>query len=221
MNAHLIELSVSDGFETVGHGPMGRIVKVLFEDNVPSMPWMVVEQDVDGVKWTVLNTFGSLDDALILAMSTAHGDVTKFTVRLPDGSSFSRPGNKPAEQVLASFGWVFVTELIGFMMHKSGKAETSFEVRSDIQKQIDSQDVRLGEVHLSDENLLENHWCADLSLDYFGWVRSDEIEAEAMAAFNAEKVDVIPYFDYRARPHVSASTAVVIQFPMERIRKAA
>lgn len=219
MNGNLITLGTNGEFEVFGTTQDGSSVKILFEDNVPSTPWVVIQE---GSQWNVIGSYASLDAAMALAIKLVYGtDANKFTVRLPDGMSFSRPGKKPVEQVMASYGWVFVTELIGFLSYKSTKKVTQFGMRSELLKMIPSKDVRLGEINLSDETVIESHWIADLCIDYFGWIKISDIETEAKNAFEIENVSVLPYYDYRTRLDDTPYTAIVIDFPVERVRKAA
>lgn len=220
MQGFVVTLREDGLFEAFSADPACPALRVGCDPAQPGSPWTVLVPDRMGPGWAVVATFHSLDEALDFAVAEATGTPgSAYDVRLPDGACFSRPGRVGAEQVMASAGWVYVISLIGFAMATTPSGTTSFEARAVMRSRIEGTGVRLGEVCLSDEDDEGMHWCADLMLPYEGFLRIEEIGAEAKAAFAAEGVEVIPHFDFRTRTSLRSSGASIIPFPPERIRQ--
>jgi len=219
-----IEISLrEDGlFEAKASVPGAEGVRITHDVRHPDAPWIALGVDETGVRWVQLGAFSSLDGALDFAARSVSGDLRQaYSVVLPDGTRFLRPGRKPAEEVMASAGWVFVTSLIGFFMVQTEPGTGVFDARRTASETIASADVMLGEVHFVEADDDGLHWCADVSLEYDGFLRIEEIETEARAAFAAAGADVLPYYDFRTRVPVAGRSATIIQFPGTNARKSA
>lgn len=206
-------------FEAPSSLPGRSSVRVTCDGRLPASPWVVLALDETGLKWTQIASFHGLDEALNCAVCEALcvDTVQEYTVKLPDGTRFKRPGRIGAEQVMASAGWIFVNSLIGFSMVTMPQPSTVFDARAEMLRRIAGTALKLGEVSLSDQDEEGLHWCADLTLSYEGFVLVAEIEAEAKAAFAAEGVEVIPHFDFRTRTSVVSAQASILPFPEDRI----
>ena len=219
MQGFVVALREDGLFEAASGRPGHSSVRVIFDGYSPASPWVAIALDGTGVMWERLDSFQSLDSALDFAVRQAFlmDALHEYSVKLPDGTSFKRPGRIGAEQVMASAGWLFVNSLIGFSMVATPVSSTVFDARAEMLRRIAGTTLKLGEVSLSDQDEEGMHWCADLTLAYEGFVRIEEIDKEARAAFSAEGVDVIPHFDFRTRTSVVSSQAAVIPFPEDRI----
>lgn len=220
MAAIVVNMLDDGAFEVVGS--QGEGVRVLNNDEGSNKSWVIMKRDWTGVRWEVLWDFTSLDSALNAAVYEATGEEKPdYEVRLPDGMKFKRPGLKTAEEVMASAGWYFMAELIGFIPLTTSTDRSAFDVRAEYAKMIKGDDVRLGDVNISDEDDEGRHWIADVVLDYRGWLHLDEVNAAAAEEFRKEGLNVIPFFDHRTRTNVACSEAVILQFPMDRVVRAA
>jgi len=220
MQGFVVTLREDGLFEALSADPARPSVRVMCDSGQPGSPWMTVVPDREGAGWKATASFWSLDEAIDRAVAEATGmPGVAYEVRLPDGVRFARPGRVGAEQVLASAGWLYVTSLIGFAMVTTPSGTTPFEARAVMRGRVQGKQAVLGEVCLSDEDEDGKHWCADLMLPFEGFLRTEEIEAEARAAFAAEGIEVIPHFDFRTRTSLSMAGASIIPFPYDRVRK--
>lgn len=219
MRGFIVNLREDGLFEALSADPARPAVRVMCDSSHPGSPWTAIVPDLEGAGWTGVASFHSLDDALDFAVAEATGlPVTSYEVRLPDGIRFSRPGRVGAEQVMASAGWLYVSSLIGFAMTTTPQGTTPFQARAAMRTRIEGTQAVLGDVCLSDEDEEGMHWCADLMLPFEGFVRMEDIEAEARAAFAAEGIEVIPHYDFRTRTSLRTAGASIIPFPADRIR---
>lgn len=220
-----IEITLrEDGlFEAKSERAEGKDIRITHDARNPDEPWVALAQDETGVLWKPLQSFHSLDDALIFAAYSVAEDSYRhaFTVKLPDGTSFLRPGRRSAEEVMSSGGWSYVTTLIGFFMVTVDEDEGQFEARNVAMSRVDGFDVRLGEVHFVEQDEDGSHWCADISIDHDGFIEVEKIEAVARGAFRDAGVEVMPLFDFRTRAPVAGRTADVIEFPGSRSKRSA
>lgn len=219
MKGFVVHLREDGLFEAPAVAPGGSSVRIVYESADQRHPWVAMSLDDMGVKWRRMKGFHSLDEALDFSVSQVNWErtVCEYSVRLPDGMSFQRPGRLPAEQVMASAGWVFVTSLIGYAMVTTERNGNAFGVRAVMAKRLLGCQARIGDIDLSDADEEGLHWCIDLSLPYEGFIKVEDIGAEAKAAFAADKVDVMPHFDFRPRSNVAMTEATVIAFPEDRI----
>lgn len=222
MKGFVVTLRDDGLFEAPSRHPGRSAVRVMHDTEAFPSPWLAISQDGTGLEWASLASFQCLDQALDFAVREALSvSVTPgYAVEMPGGMSFSRPGRIALEQVMASAGWVYVNSLIGFVMVKTPDGTNVMEARTEVMGLLKGTQASLGEVNLSDRDEEGMHWCADVSLPFEGFMRFEEIEAEAKAAFAAEAIDVIPHFDFRTRASVArGKQATVIAFPADRIVK--
>lgn len=219
MNANIMTMLDDGAFEIIGDiGPF----RVMNNDEENRKSWVVMRKDSNGDQWEIINEFVSLDNALISAASEATGEEkTDFEVVLPCGLSFKRPGIKTAEEVMASAGWYFVSELIGFIPTTTCMNRNAFEIRAELSKLIKNNDFRLGDVVVSDEDDEGRHWITDVVMDYRGWLHLDDIQKVAEEEFRDNGFNVTPFFDHRPRTNIATSEAVILQFPKGNISCAA
>lgn len=221
MQGFVVALRKDGLFEAAPSAPGRATVRIIHDGMAESAPWTVIAPDETGVKWAPFRNFESLDQALDCAAGEAFGLEAnqEYSVSLPDGTRFKRPGRIGAEQVMASAGWVYVVGLIGFSMLTTSSDANVFDARTAMRRRIAGTNLKLGEVSLADSDEDGLHWCADLTLAWEGFIRLEDIEMEAKAAFAAEGVEVIPHFDFKLRTSLSLSEALVIPFPTDRVRK--
>jgi len=219
MKGFAVNLRDDGLFEASSAYPGESSVRIMHDSSDRHCPWVALTLDPGEVKWMPLKSFHSLDDALDFAVGEVNWDreLHEYTVRIPDGMSFRRPGRLPAEQVMASAGWYFVTSLIGYVMMKTPHDGNAFDVRSELSRRLEGKKTRIGDVDLSDRDEEGLHWCIDLNLPYEGFIHVDDVEAEARAAFAVEGVEVIPNFNFQPRTNVAMQEASVIAFPEDRI----
>lgn len=219
MKGFVVQLREDGLFEAKPAFPGESSVRVVCEPADQRMPWVALSLDADGLKWTRLRGFHSLDEALDFAVEQAHwdGPLHGYSVRMPDGMAFQRPGRLPVEQVMASAGWFFVTSLVGYAMVTADHGSNAMEVRSEMLRRLEGSDARIGDVNPSDEDSEGRHWCIDLDYPYEGFIHVDDVRREAQAAFAADGIEVIPHFDFRPRTSLAVKEAAVIAFPEDRI----
>lgn len=219
MKGFVVTLREDGLFEAPCVRPGSSSIRVIYDSYSPSSPWIALSLDDTGGKWARLDGFHCLDAAIDFAVRSALGEqmVPEYGVRMPDGTSFRRPGRIALEQVMASAGWLFVNSLVGFSMVTTGPEATVFDARGVMAERLKGSPAWLGDVNLADQDDEGLHWCADINLTYEGFVRVEDIDGEARAAFAAEGIQVIPHFDFRTRTSVSVSNASVIAFPEDRI----
>jgi hypothetical protein len=206
-------------FEIPSVEPMGGSLRVGFNPDYEAAPWVILSQDGDGVRWQYLFSYADLDSALAYAVRHQVGvkNPWEYVVTLPCGSQFQRPGRVSAEKVMASMGWVYVTDLIGYGILYDANIDNEPAARSVFQRRIVDTNVVLGKVDpASDKN---GEWCANYSISYHGFIHRDDLQSELRICFHCEGVDILPdIFDYRCRQKVT-STAEVICFKAKRAER--
>lgn len=219
MNAIVVTMLDDGAFEVVGEKGAFRIMN---NDDGNTKSWVVLDNNPDDDQWQILSDFVSLDSALNSAVSEASGEEkTEFDVLLPCGLTFKRPGIKTAEEVMASAGWYFVSELIGFIPTTTTMDRNAFEIRAELSKLITNDEFRLGDVVVSDEDEEGRHWITDVIMDYRGWLHLDDIQQVAEEEFRENGFNVTPFFDHRPRTNIASSEAVILAFPKGKVSCAA
>lgn len=200
-----------------------RNFRIGYDDSDLSAPWVMLQVEEGGAAWEVVSGYNTLDQALEAAASSALDVeiVGEFSVRMPDGTSFKRPGRKGAEEVLASFGWYFVTDLIGFALHRSNGNENPIEIRNEVKSKIKNQDIRVQDVSFVDDDEGVGIWVVDLLIAYGGWLKNDEIQDQVVASLLDENLEVSECYDFRKRINIAARSATIIPFPTQRIVRVA
>lgn len=200
----------------------GNAIRILNNDDGANKSWVTVKRDWTGVRWEIIDQFPSLDGAMNAAVDdVTNGTIKQYIVELTDGTKFQRPGSKTAEEVMASAGWYYMSELIGFVAHKGEPNVSAIVVRNEVSKRVTSAQVRLGEATHADNEDGFSHWLVDVNLPYGGWLHLDHVDEVASGEFEKLGLDVIPYFDHRKRTNVARSEATILEFPKDRIVRAA
>jgi hypothetical protein len=171
-------------------------LKIAYDPEFRRRPWIVLEMDLATCQWYRMDSFVTLDEALDWAVS----DVTEinrpnYRVKLPCGNYFSRPGRIPAEEVLSSMGWVYVTHLVGFSPFTSTEpCSEALALKHFLEITQDSPTVEVGEVTACDEG--QNcFWIADLRIPFDGFIRREDIETETNISFAAENIPLVEGYD--------------------------
>jgi hypothetical protein len=162
--------------------------KIAYDPETKRNPWVITEMDATS-RWHRVLSFTTLDEALDWAVSAATGILRpNYRVMLPCGQHFSRPGRVPAESVLSSMGWVYVTHLIGFHHFNSPAPCSEHRARRHFIEHVqDSPSVVVGDVTPCDDG--ENcFWIADLRIPFDGFIRREDIEAEKNISFASERI---------------------------------
>lgn len=170
--------------------------KIAYDSEFPRRPWVITQMDVATCRWERIDSFATLDEALNTAVSEASGLARpNYRVKLPCGQHFSRPGNVPAEAVISSLGWVYVTHLVGFSAFLSDtNCSPSLARRHFLTMVKDTPNVVVGEVSPNDEG--DNRlWIADLHIPFDGFIRREDIETEKNISFAAEGIPLVEGFD--------------------------
>lgn len=199
--------------------PMGGSLRVGFNPDYEATPWVILSQDRDGIRWDYLFSYADLDSALAYAVRHQVGvkNPWEYTVNLPCGGQFKRPGRVPAEQVMASMGWMYVTDIIGYGPLKDSRLVTVEAARKVFQDRIADTNVTLGKIDPLNEEV--GHWCANYLMTYHGFIHRDELQSELRICFQSEGVAILPdVFDFRCRHKVMA-TADVISFEAKRAER--
>ncbi|NTF17186.1 hypothetical protein G6L37_01920 [Agrobacterium rubi] len=170
--------------------------KIGFDSELPRRPWVITQLDLATCRWERADSFATLDEALNFAVCEASGLARpNFRVRLPCGQHFSRPGHVPAEAVLSSLGWVYVTHLVGFSHFLSDTACTpAIARRHFLLMTKDTPNVVVGDVTPNDEDG-NRLWIADLHIPFDGFIRREDIESEKNISFAAEGIPLVEGFD--------------------------
>lgn len=217
MSKIVVNLLKNWSFEVIGEHVVARVWN---NDSDEGRSWIVLKKSLEGVSWDRLSEHHSLDGALNAAVYEVFGS-DRYEVHLPDGMKFKRPGSKAAEEVMASAGWYFMSELIGFVMLARPFKETEFEVRGKFEELVADKNIRLGEVNIADEDAKKRHWVADLVVNFNGWMHLSDVDVVAKEEFLSQGLSVLPFFDYRPRTNIAPKKAIILQFPKDRIVRAA
>ncbi|TLX15833.1 hypothetical protein [Rhizobium sp. MHM7A] len=206
-------------FEVPSVEPMGGSLRVGFNPDYKARPWVILSQDRDGVRWEYLFSYADLDSALAYAVRHQVGvkNPWEYTVNLPCGGQFKRPGRVPVEQVMASMGWMYVTDIIGYGALSDSRLVSVEAARKVFQDRIVDTNVTLGKIDPLNEE--KGHWCANYLMTYHGFIHRDELQSELRICFQSEGVAILPdMFDYRCR-HKVTTTADVISFEAKRAER--
>src|SRR5690606_30555412 len=129
--------------------------------------------------------FGALDDALkeMIELVCGDRDWIRFKVKLPCGASFIRPGHIPAENVMASLGWVHVKTLVGHMVRSFHSGYSPDEVSEIVADEIWGEDIEVGSVADVGRYGDETFWCIDLKRHCNEFLRYEDIPSAVSTAF--------------------------------------
>lgn len=220
MSPVVVKLLQEGSFEVADEH--GNAVRILNNDDGANKSWVSMKRDWTGVRWEIVDQFSSLDGAMDAAVAEITNETrVHYTVELTDGTTFKRPGVKTAEEVMASTGWYYMADLIGFMSLITDPSVSPIAVRNEISKKVDAEHVRLGEATPTGVENGKEHWIVDLNLKYGGWLHLDHVEEVAAEEFKKLDLNVMPLFDHRPRTNVARSEAIILQFPMDRVVRAA
>lgn len=219
MTAFNVTLEKHGFFVVPSVGPMGGALRVGFNPDYEASPWVILSQDRDGVRWEYLYSYADLDSALAYAVRHQVGvkNSWEYTVNLPCGGRFKRPGRVPVEQVMASMGWMYITDIIGYGALSDPRILDEMEARQVFEDRISNTNITLGKIDPLNEE--KGNWCANYLMAYHGFIHRDALQSEMGTCFRSEGVAILPdTFDYRCR-HKVTTTADVISFEAKRAER--
>ena len=186
--------------------------QVARDDGFAPRPWALVSRDGSG-RSSVLDNYECLDEALAALASSGDGESpARFRVELPCGASFSRPGRVPAEEVMASMGWVYVRNFKGYKPLSFAAGSCPKAVRAAFRDSL-PRGAMLGQATVAGTDGATEAWCADVFVAHEGFVRFADIGSEAGAAFARVGADVVPgSFDFVAGTPAAGRGAEVVEF---------
>ena len=205
-----ITLQECGAFVVPNAGAAQSDIRITFDSERLNRSW-VGSAAADG-GWHPAAAFERLDEALEWAVRASTGrSGVRFKVNLPCGASFSRPGRVPAEDVMSSLDWVYVTHLIGFVCLTTDNPCTEPYARRRFLGMISANpDVELGEATPVDGDM--RFWVGDLHIPFEGFIRVQDIKAEKEVCFAAEGIETIEGYDCRKAGSGESRSAEIISF---------
>lgn len=135
-----------------------------------------------------LSIHADLDDALnALVIQTGHED-TKFSISLPNGSVFSRPGRMPAEQVLAVHGYILVETLVAYVIYEAAVEMDKEDATRSVREVLTGCPVKLGSVDRMDD--VEPTWCCDVTIPFEGYIHEDMLQAHVESLLSGSGLEI-------------------------------
>jgi hypothetical protein len=205
-----------DGSFQMTDGPL--TASVTYEPETPTRPWILSTLRNEGKgtsQFATVAVFGSLDDAMIEMVKTvAEGrDWIKFMVSLPCGASFTRPGHVPAENVMASLGWVHVKTLVAHVVRSYNSGFTAEDVADIVDLNIKDESIEVGTAVDVGTFNGQTNWCIDLHRNCHEFLRCDAISDAVSKAFDGLLHGGQPLYDFFPTYPIRKTTAQIVSFP--------
>jgi hypothetical protein len=191
--------------------------QVVHEGGLHPRPWTLIS--IGEAKVSLYDSYECLDEALAALASCSAGECAPaFTVELPCGSSFRRPGKVGAEEVIASLGWVYVRNFIGYMPLTFPSGTSDKAVRATFRTRL-GRSASMGQATVVGGDDAGDHWCADVFAACEGFVRYDAMQGAAAEAFAELGVGTLAgTHDFVARTNILPRPAEVFQFTPRHAR---
>jgi hypothetical protein len=206
----IVKLENHGFFEVPSVGGSSGSLRVGFNPEYSDAPWVVLSKDAEGIRWELLFSYSDLDRALAYAVRLQVGadQPWDYKIVLPCGQEFQRPGRVPAERVLASMGWLYVTHLIGYAIVPIAHAESVKQAQDYLTGIVVDTNIKVGGIDPVEGAAAG--WCANLVIEYHGFIHRDQLELELRTWFHAEGVEILPeIYDFRCRQNVPASAEII------------
>lgn len=118
---------------------------------------------IESASFHFLNAYGDLDEAL-----RAMAQADDFAVRLPNDTSFSRPGDVPALEVLHRMGFNAVKAVSAFVLTQDDDDADPTAVRLGVAQALFGTSVNVAHVAPSDRIGDASGWCVEILLPIEG-----------------------------------------------------
>jgi len=214
MDGLVVSLTDKGSFE-LSNGRLSAVVS--YDPDSPERPWSLcssIEGGSEPSESEALAIFGALDDALKAMVDLIYGDRNwvRFMVQLPCGASFTRPGRVPAENVMASLGWVHVKTLVTHVVKAYHSDYSSDDVAEMFQASLLDEEIEVGYAVIVGAFRDENHWCIDLRRDSHQFLRYEHLGRSVSQAFQSIMNENNPIFDFVPTFPIRKSSAEIVSF---------
>jgi hypothetical protein len=202
-----------DGSFQMKDGPF--TASVTYDHETPARPWILSSLQ-DGAKdasnFEVIAIFASLDEALkeMVKVVCEGRDWIRFMVSLPCGASFFRPGRVPAENVMASLGWVHIKTLVAHTVRSYGSDYSAADVVDIISLNITDESIEVGTaVDVGSYNGMTN-WCIDLRRPCHEFLQVSAVSDAVTKAFDGLLHGGQPLYDFFPTYPIRKATAEIV-----------
>lgn len=173
--------------------------------------WLLLYRSHGATEDLLLSMHEDLDDALVALAAQADHDGGRFTIRLPDGNSFSRPGRMSSEEILAAFGYLLVEAMTIYAIYESASELTDAEALRAVTELLTGCDVRLGSVDRIGD--ADPSWCLDLVIPFEGYVHRDGLMAHATSVLAGTGLEITGVIECRDVGAEVPEASNVLNFP--------
>ena len=186
----------------------------LILDEGSDAPWRLLMTD-PAERCFPVNGFRDLDEALD-EMASCCDTPEGFSIALPCGMKFSRPGRLPAEAVMANLGYDLVGAAIAFLPFKVSIGAKAADARRAAAEILGRHSRFLGRVSLVDVEAAGSWWCADIRLPIGRYIHTSAYDAMLQRHLSDLRELVHSEFEIEVIGLASSGSAAVV--PIERRR---
>lgn len=178
-------------------------------------PWRLLMTDRADRCFPV-NGFRDLDEALV-EMASCCDTPEAFSIALPCGMKFSRPGRLPAEAVMANLGYDLVGTAIAFLPFKVSIGAKAVDARRAAAEMLGQHSRFLGRVSLVDVEATGSWWCADIRLPIGRYIHTSAYEAMLQRHLGNLRDRVHSEFEIEVIGLASSGSAAVVPISRHRM----
>jgi len=190
-NKVVVELNEDGSFTTHGCSVDCHLI---YDPSLEGGAWLLLHT-TNAETDHVLSAHNGLDDAINALVQSSHDDTERFSVLLPTGEVFSRPGNLTSEEILAVHGYLLLDGFTAFALYEPEVSLNEAEALRAVEEAVYGRPLVLGSVlPVGDEGV----WCCDFRVPFEGYVHEDALKAivaTALSGSGLEPVELVEYDD--------------------------
>jgi len=189
----------------------GAECHLIFDPASAGGRWLLLYRSQGAPEDLLLSMHDDLDEALAGLAAQADNDGGWFTIRLPDGNTFSRPGKVPAEEILATFGYMLIEGMTVYAVYESASELSDAEAERAVREMLTGYDVRIGSVDRIGD--ADPSWCLDMVLPFEGYIHRGALTAHAAGVLAGTALEVTGVIECQDVGAEVPDTSNVVHFP--------
>lgn len=204
----IVEMNEDGSF--VAHA-RGADCHLIYDPTSSMGRWLLLYKGHGAEQEIVLSMHSGLDGALKALVGVTEHEGSRFSVRLPDGAVFTRPGNMPAEQVMASLGYQLVESMIAYAIYEAPTGMTDAEATRAVNEILAGYDLQLGSVDRIGD--ADPSWCFDMVVPFEGYIHKSGLSTYIATLLVATGLEITGVVESRNVGAEVPDASNVLSFP--------
>jgi hypothetical protein len=151
----------------------GATCHLMFDSSVPDGRWLLSYTMDGSEEASLLSIHTDLDDGLERMAEQAGWDLDRFSVTLPEGEVYTRPGKVPSGEILESYGYGLLGTVVAYAMLDPGPDATRASVRAELMLRL--MDISVGIDSLEPVGPPDTEWCAGIGIVFDGFIHRSAV----------------------------------------------